>query len=598
MFAFKRSTLFRYLTFAWPYRVMVAIVIVSGIAKFTLPLIVPYVTGLIVDRVMLNSLSLDLAGRTDLLWAYAGVLVGVAFAEGGMIFLRGYFTVRVATSVSFDLREALWRHLQRLSLGFHQSRPTGSLLSRLVSDVNVAQRMVNVGVFNIAIDAAAGSVALIVLFSISAELTLLVLAVMPVYGYLHRRINPRLRQASREVQEQNSVMSGSAVERLAGIAVVQSFAQEPAEEEHFSQQADELRGLTVRRGRLNQTLSACSNFLITLASVLVWVVGAYLLLHERLSVGRIVQFTGSAAALYLPVRRFSQVNITFQMSMAAIERVFAIFDVVPDVRNRRQPRAEEARRGRIEFDHVLFRYTDDGPDVLKDVCFEVAPGQRVAVVGESGAGKSTLVTLIPRLYDVTGGSIRIDGVDVRDYRLRRLRRSIGIVLQDTILFSGTVRENLRYGRKGATDAEIVEAAKAANAHGFLTALPDGYDAEIGERGVSLSGGQRQRISLARTLLQDPRILILDEATSSLDSESENQITEALEHVMAGRTSVIIAHRLSTVLAADRILVFREGELVEDGEHAELLRRGGYYSYLFDQQFGPLQELIAQSLGEE
>ena len=592
MFASMRSTLLRYLAFAKPYRLMV--VIVTGVAKFTLPLIVPYVTGLIVDRVMLNSLGLSRAARMDLLRTYAGVLVAVAVVEGVMIFVRGYFTVRVATSVSFDLRESLWRHLQRLSLSFHQSRPTGSLLSRLISDVNVAQRMVNVGVFNIIIDAASGSIALVVLLSISWQLTLLVLAVMPIYGYLYRKVNPRLRQASRDVQEQNSVMSGSAVERLDGIAVVQSFAQEHAENELFAQQADELRDLTVRRGRLNQTLSACSNFLITMASVLVWVVGGYLLLNEQITVGRIVQFTGSAAALYLPVRRFSQVNITFQMSMAAIERVFAIFDVVPEVRNRRHPQADAAKRGNITFDRVHFRYTEGGPDVLRDVSFEVPAGQRVAVVGGSGAGKSTLVTLIPRLYDVTGGAIRIDGTDVRDYRLRPLRRSIGIVLQDTILFSGTVRENLRYGRKGATNEEIHAAAKTANAHEFITQMPEGYETEIGEHGAVLSGGQRQRISLARTILQDPRILILDEATSSLDSESENLIAEALERVMTGRTSLIIAHRLSTVLGADRILVFREGELVEDGRHAELLQRGDYYSHLFEQQFGPLQELIAQS----
>jgi ABC-type multidrug transport system fused ATPase/permease subunit len=240
---------------------------------------------------------------------------------------------------------------------------------------------------------------------------------------------------------------------------------------------------------------------------------------------------------------------------------------------------------------VCFQYRDEGPHVLHDVSFRVSPGERVAIVGESGAGKSTLVTLIPRLYDVTEGGICIDGVDVRDYPLRKLRRSIGIVLQDTILFSGTVRENLRYGRKKATDQEILDAAKAANAHEFIEELPQKYDTIIGERGMGLSGGQRQRISLARTILHNPRILILDEATSSLDSESENLITEAMHRVMAGRTCVIIAHRLSTIVGADRILVFREGRLVEEGPHTELLAAGGYYTYLFDQQFGPLQELL-------
>ncbi len=593
-----RHILLRYLDFVKPYRLFVAIIIVAGIGKFTVPLLVPYFAGRIVDEVALNNLGLDRAGRVGLLWQYAWMLLGVAVVESALIFVRGYFTVRTATSMSFDVREALWHHLQRLSLGFHQSRPTGSILSRLMSDVSVSQQMVNRGIFNVCIDAGSGLVAVIVLLSISWELTLLVLAILPVYGYLYRKLNPRLRQASRDVQEQNSVMSGAAVERLAGIAVVQSFAQEPEEGRFFAEQADELRSRTMRRGRLNQTLSSASNFLITTAKGAVWVVGAYMVvaMPEQMTVGHIIQFTGSAAALYLPIRRFSQINITLQTSMAAIERIFAIFDVVPELRNRRKPVKALPEQGEVAFDDVRFRYNEAGPDVLENLSFRIEPGQRVAIVGESGAGKSTLVTLIPRLYDVTDGAIRIDGIDVRDYRLRKLRQRIGIVLQDTILFSGPLRENLRYGRKDATDAEIIEAAKLANAHEFIVAMDEGYDTLIGEQGTSLSGGQKQRISLARTILQDPKILILDEATSSLDSESENLITEALERVMKGRTCVIIAHRLSTVLAADRILVFRRGKLVEDGTHTDLLAAGGYYSYLFDQQFGPLQELIAASTG--
>ena len=594
MVAWRKRPLFRYLGYIRPYRLFVAIVIVTGVGKFTLPLIFPFICGRILDRVILNGDGIDMAQRMGLLWTYGAALLAGGILEAGLIFVRGYFTVRMATSISFDVRQDLWSHLQRLSLSFHQSRPTGSILSRLISDVNVSQRMINAGVLNVCIDAVSGSIALIVLFTISWQLTLLVLMVMPIYGFLHRKVNPRLRQASRDVQEQNSVMSGSAVERLAGIALVQSFAQESSEEEFFSEQADELRGLSLRRGRLNQTLSACSEFLITTARHAVWIVGALLVINGGLTPGLVIQFTGSAMALYTPVRRFSQLNIMYQTSMAAIERIFGIFDVVPEVRNRPEPSASRATEGRIAFDDVSFRYQPDGPDVLKGLNFEIAPGRRVAIVGESGAGKSTLVTLIPRLFDVTEGAIRIDGVDLRDYHLQRLRRSIGIVLQDTILFSGTIRENLRYGRKEATGEQIVAAAKAANAHEFIAEMADGYDSPIGEMGVTLSGGQRQRVSLARTILQDPRVLILDEATSSLDSESENLINEALERVMAGRTCLIIAHRLSTVLGADRILVFRDGRLVEDGEHTELLRAGKYYSHLFEQQFGPLQELIARN----
>ncbi len=589
----NRKTLFRYLAFARPYRWLVAAVVVAGVAKFTLPLIPAYIFRRIIDEVIRNDTALDEAARLGLLkWLGSG-LVAVAVLATVAIYFRGLCTVKISSSIAFDMRASLWGHLQRLSLSFHQSRPTGSLLSRLMSDVGVSQQMIHGGIMNVAIDLASGTIALVVLLSISWQLTLLVLAVLPIYGVMYRRINPRLRQASHDVQEQTAMMSGAAVERLNGIAIVQSFAQEPAESRYFAEQADELRGRFVRRGKLNNTLKAISELLMAMGTGAVWIAGAYLAIDGRLSAGRIIQFLGTAALLYMPIRRLSEINITYQTSMAAIERVFKIFDVVPEVQSRPHAPDHRLETGRIDFEHVSFRY-DDGPEILKDLSFSVASGERVAIVGESGAGKSTLVTLIPRLYDVSSGTIRIDGIDIQDFPLRQLRRNVGIVLQDTILFSGTVRENLRYGRKKANDAEIIAAAKAANAHPFICELAEGYDALIGERGLTLSGGQRQRISLARTVLQDPRILILDEATSSLDSESENLITAALERVMAGRTCLIIAHRLSTVISADRIIALRGGQIVESGTHAELLAEEGYYSHLFDQQFGPLQKLVDQS----
>jgi subfamily B ATP-binding cassette protein MsbA len=585
--------LFRYLAYAKPYWWWIVIVIVAGVGKFSLPLLFAHIVGELIDEVMDNEAGLGFLARQGLLWWYGVAFAGVAVAEGIAIFIRGYFTTRTATSVAFDIRHDLWKHLQRLSLGFHQAWPTGSITSRLMSDISVSQQMVNTGIINVCIDAISGLLALAMLLWISPTLTLAALIVLPVYGVVFRKLNPRLRQASRDVQEQTSVMSGTAVERLTGIAVVQSFAQEPEESRHFAEQAEELRGRAMRRGRLNHTLASVSNFLIRLVEGAVWIVGAWFVITAELSKGDVVKFAMAAAQLYLPVRRFSQINIMYQTSMAAIERVFRIFDIVPDVRNRPEAAHETPAVGRIEFKGVRFSY-DGKRDVLGDLSFAIEPGQRVAVVGESGAGKSTLVTLIPRLYDVSEGAIEIDGRDIRDYRLRRLRKGIGIVLQETILFSGSVRENLRYGRKDAREDEIIAAAKSANAHDFIMELSEGYDTVIGERGASLSGGQRQRISLARTILQDPRILILDEATSALDSESENLITEALERVMVGRTCVIIAHRLSTVMGADRILVFKEGRLVEDGAHEELLSRGQSYRYLFEQQFGPLQELLSRS----
>lgn len=590
------SVLLRYLRFAKPYRLWLVFVIIAGVGKFCVPLFLAYLTGQqLVDRVLMNSGGLSPAGQYDLLM-WIGVGMGsTVLLESAMIFLRGAFTVKIVTAISFDIRYSLWKHLQRLSLGFHQSRPTGTILSRLMSDVSQAQQMVNAGIVNVGIDGISGIVALVILFSLSWQLTLIVIGVLPLYGLMYRLLNPRLRQASHDVQEQTSVMSGQAIERLGGIAVIQSFAQEKDEQRAFGDQADELRGKTVRRGVLNNILQSLNNILVSGMSGAIWIVGALLALRGgTITVGELIQYTATAGVLYLPVRRFSEINIMFQQSMAAAERVFAIFDIVPEVREAPEPVRTPPQQGGIEFRDVHFRYRPELPDVLTGLNVSVAPGERIAVVGESGAGKSTLATLIPRLYDVTGGAILLDGLDIREYRLKTLRRSIGIVLQESILFSGTIHENLRYGRKDADWEQILEAAKLANCHAFIESLPEGYNTEIGERGTSLSGGQKQRISIARTILQDPKILIFDEATSALDSESENLITEAMERVMKGRTSLVIAHRLSTIMGADRILAMRAGRIVEQGPHEELLRRGGYYRYLFEQQFGPMQELIKKN----
>lgn len=594
-------TLLRYLAYAKPYRIKIAVVILAGIAKFTLPLIQAVASRKIVDDVISNINHLAHSERMTILWWVATMLGGYAVLESVAIYTRGVVTEMVSASMAFDIRQNLWRHLQGLSLSFHRSRPTGSLLSRLMSDISISQQMVNGGIVNVLIDAVAGLAAVAMLFSISWRLTIVVLLALPLYGVLYRRVNPRIRQVSQDVQEQTSVMSGAAIEKLGGMAVIQSFAQEPAEAEHFASYADGLRDLNIQRSKLNETLQSLSNFLITGGTAAVWVVAAYLAMSEEMAAGggrvftagNVLMFTQIMALLYLPMRRFSEINIIYQTSMSAIERIFAIFDIMPDVRDKPSALVKMPGLGGIEFRNVSFHYAG-GPMILRDLKLSIRPGERVALVGESGAGKSTLVTLIPRLYDVAEGSIRVDGIDVRDYKLASLRRSIGIVLQDTILFSGTIRENLRYGRKDAKEDEIISAAKAANAHEFIMRLPKGYDSVIGERGMTLSGGQRQRVSLARTILHNPRILILDEATSSLDSESENLIVDAMQRVMAGRTCLIIAHRLSTIMGADRIVVLKDGQVAEEGEHAELLGGRGHYRYLFEQQFGPLQNLLSRS----
>ncbi len=583
----KSSPLWRFLAYAKPYRWWIAAIVVFAVGLYGLAIVAASISRIFFDDVIPNQ-------DARLLWWLVGALAAIEIARATATYVRGVCMVKLRTSVVLDIRQAMWKHLQRLSLGFHQSRPAGSLLSRLMSDINEGQKIIGAGLVKVGIDLICGGIAVVTLFTISWPLTLLVLAILPVYGYMYRKVNPRIRQASRELQQQRSVMSGHAVERLNGIAVVQSFAQEPFESRLFADRCDELRAKDVYRGRLSKKLRAASDFLVKIGAHSVLVVGAMLAFKHRITVGQIIQFAAVVGLLYGPIQRLSEVNIIYQTSMAAIERIFAIFDSTPEVKDPPGAGDRAPDHGKIQFDKVCFNYAACAP-VLRDLSFTVTPGDRVAIVGESGAGKSTLVALISRLYDVTDGAIRIDGMDVRDYRLKRLRRRIGIVLQESILFSGTVRENLQYGNRQATTDQIVEAAQAANAHDFIMKLPDDYSTVIGERGLTLSGGQRQRLSLARTILQNPRILILDEATSSLDSESENLIIQALQRVMEGRTCLIIAHRLSTVIGADWILVLKEGRLVEQGPHKQLLADDGYYRHLFGQQFGPMQELTTPSL---
>ncbi len=511
-----------------------------------------------------------------------------------MIYFDGMNMTKFSQSLVFDLRQTMWRHLQRLGLAFHNTRTTGSIQSRLMGDIAEAQSLLASSLPRLTIDAVFGVVAIGMLLWISWELTIVTVIVLPLYVWLFKHFNPRIRSSNKQLREHHAEMSGHAVERLGAISVVQTFAQEVSEARTFADNSRRIVDRQIIVGQYSHMLRSLSNFLVQAGSIAPWFVGAYVIVSSgRLNLGELLQFAGIAGMMYWPVRLLGDTSVIYQRAMASVERVFEVLDETPTVKNRRGSVDRVPGMGWVQFEGVSFAYPDREP-VLHDLCFQIAPGERVAIVGESGAGKSTLATLIPRLYDVASGEISIDGIDIRDYRLRRLRRSIGIVLQDSILFSGTIRENLLYGNKKARKSDIVAAAKLANAHNFIMDLPDGYDTIVGQRGMTLSGGQRQRVSIARTILQNPRILILDEATSALDSESENLINEAMRHVMEGRTAVVIAHRLSTIVASDRVLVMKDGRVVEQGRHEELLAdKDGYYRFLFEQQFGPLKELMTQ-----
>jgi len=643
----------RFFAYALSYRGLLALAIFMGVTKFTVNYTFPWLIGSAVnviaphtDDAKVNEqlraaieaarqtgdigpavVALDAAGppvtspmseRVRWLWVLVGLGVVFSFIHAVSTYGRGYYAAKLGNRVIADLRQDLFDHLHQLSLHFYSRERVGSIISRLITDIQQASQIVNQGMVAVAMDLVSVIVGVILLLNISWRLTLACLVIMPFYAITFKLLNPRVKRASMRVQSQLSKITGNVAERMAAISLVKTYATERAERAQFVGDTEEHYDRVLEQSSLSQMVSGISEFLVHTGQVIVIGFGGYLALNGTIErPGDVVTFMGWLAVMYLPVRRFADINVVYQQSLAAIERVFQVFDVTPRIKERPDAIQDKPREGRVVFENVSFDYSAGNDEslppeeaqppaaellalgknadeiqtgkvrrwTLSELNFSVEPGQIVALVGPSGSGKTTLMSLLPRLYDVTEGRILVDGVDVRDYALRKLRRSIGIVQQDSFLFSGTIRDNIKYGRPKATDDEVINAARAANAHGFVSALPDGYDSALGERGVNLSGGQRQRLSIARAILKNPRILILDEATSALDSESEAVVQEALQRLMSGRTCFIIAHRLSTVRHANTILVLEAGRIVERGPHDTLLSAGGLYARLVRQQFG-------------
>lgn len=425
------------------------------------------------------------------------------------------------------------------------------------------------------------------MFYLDWKLSLLTFIVVPMVGQAMKIFGRKLKRSGTLIQERLADMTAFLQESLAAVRVVKSFVREQHEIERYDRENERNFEAAMLNIRLMSMLTPTVEFLAALAvTVIVWF-GGYEVVEEKITAGALVAFLTYAVNLANPVKRISRVFGTLQQAMAAADRVFELMDLPETIGDKPEAKPLPRVTGRVKVENVSFSYGEDAP-ALRNISFEVQPGQMVAFVGPSGAGKSTIANLLPRFYDVTEGSILVEGMDVRDVTLGSLREQIGIVPQETMLFSGSVWENIRYGRLDATDEEVVEAAKAANADEFIRQLPEGYDTKLGERGVNISGGQRQRLAIARAILKDPQILILDEATSALDTESEKVVQAALDRLMVGRTSFVIAHRLSTILGADRILVIDHGEIVEAGTHEELLAKGGLYSNLYNIQFNNLQ----------
>lgn len=570
----------RLLNYIKPYTKTIITAIFCIIVAAGSNLYIPWIIKDMIDKV--------LAEKDMEMLNYISIGIVVVFLIRGIFyFAQSYLVSYVGQRVVIDIRGQLYRKFQRLPLAYYDNHRTGELMSYISNDVAALQNAMVDKLIELITESSIFVGSLAMMFYLDWKLSLLTFAVVPMVGQAMKIFGRKLKRAGTLIQERLADMTAFLQESLAAVRVVKSFVREQHEIERYDRENERNFEAAMLNIRLMSMLTPTVEFLAALAvTVIVWF-GGYEVVEGKITAGALVAFLTYAVNLANPVKRISRVFGTLQQAMAAADRVFELMDLPETIGDKPGAKPLPRVTGSVKVENVSFSYGEDAP-ALRNISFEVKPGQMVAFVGPSGAGKSTIANLLPRFYDVTEGSILVEGMDVRDVTLGSLREQIGIVPQETMLFSGSVWENIRYGRLDATDEEVVEAAKAANADEFIRQLPEGYDTKLGERGVNISGGQRQRLAIARAILKDPQILILDEATSALDTESEKVVQAALDRLMVGRTSFVIAHRLSTILGADRILVIDHGEIVEAGTHEELLAKGGLYSNLYNIQFNNLQ----------
>lgn len=584
--------LVRLLAFARPYRALFVVGLLATLVSSGLNLVFPALFGRLIDASFLRVGSSD----TSQLDRTVVLLLGIFALSAVFGAAQSYLLSRVGAGVVADLRRAVFSHLLTLSPRFFGEHKTGDLTSRLTSDVGTVQTVTSTALAQLAAQTVSLVGAVVLLISTSARLSLLTLAVIPLVIGTAVVVGRQIRRVSREVQDAVAGANASAEEAISGVRVVQSFTAEGVEQGRYGEGVLASFRAALRRAQWQALMAGVMSFLTFGALAVVLWYGGRQVMAGSLTPGNLVTFLFYALQVGGTVAGLTGIFNQFQEALGASGRIFELLDERSDLPQPAQPAPLVRADGRVTFSGVTFAYEGEGEPgarergaVLRDVTLDVPAGQVVALVGPSGAGKTTLVNLIPRFWDVTGGTLRVDGRDVREYALTDLRAQVGLVPQETLLFSGTVRENILYGRPGARPEEVEAAARAANAHEFIMAFAQGYDTVVGERGVKLSGGQRQRVAIARAVLKDPRILILDEATSALDNESESLVQAALERLMQGRTTFVIAHRLSTIRNADRIVVMDGGRVVEDGPHAALIAQGGLYRDLYELQFRAQEE---------
>ena len=545
--------------------------------------------NLVVPKMIQRGVDLGIrAGQREVLLQVSLALLGLVMAKGALTFAQGYLTERVSQNVAYDLRNAIHIQLQSLSFSYHDRAESGQLLARAISDVDRVRFLTGRAILRLVDSVVLFLGTAVVLLRMNAPLALLSLGTMPLLALQAWRFARVFRPLSGMVQQQLAVLTTRLEQNLRGARIVKAFAQEPHEIQSFDQQNDKLLNLNVQMATLRAKNVPALDLIANVGTVFIIWYGGQLVMRGQLTLGQLVAFSTYLAQLVLPVRRTGVLVAVLAYAISSGQRVFEILDAESEVREAPNAKPLPPIEGQVRFERVSFAYFGR-QNVLQDVSFEAQPGDIVALLGTTGSGKSTIINLIPRFYDATAGRILIDGHDVREVTLSSLRDQIGIVLQETTLFATTIRENIAFGRPGASEEEIIEAAKAAAAHDFIMEMAKGYDTLVGERGVTLSGGQKQRIAIARALLKDPRILILDEATSSVDSDTEQQIQAALERLMVGRTSFVVAQRLSTLRRANLILVLEQGRIVARGTHAELLRTSGFYADIYYRQLMPAEQ---------